>query len=138
MKRIFLLSILAVGLLAAYVALSVPEKGLTPQTIGTDQTLVQKVFPDAVHQILSTSCFDCHTSASQNEKAKAKLDFDKWSQMLISDRLAALDEICTEVTEGKMPTERYISNYPDRKLNADQVKTICTWTEEEAIKLIGE
>jgi hypothetical protein len=37
-----------------------------------------------------------------------------------------------------MPTERYISNYPDRKLNADQVKTICTWTEEEAIKLIGE
>jgi hypothetical protein len=138
MKRAFLLSIVAIGLLVAYVALSVPEATSGPGAEKITQTVDQPLFPEAVHEILVNSCFDCHTSASQNEKAKNKLDFDKWGSMAATDKLAALDEICTEVTEGNMPTEKYLSYYPDKKLNEDQVNTLCTWTEKEGNKLLDE
>ena len=37
-----------------------------------------------------------------------------------------------------MPTEKYLSYYPDRKLTPDQIKMICKWVDEESGKLMGE
>jgi hypothetical protein len=95
-------------------------------------------FPEDVMAILETSCFDCHTSESKNDKAKTKLNFSKWSNLKTSKKIGKLDAICEEVQEGTMPTEKYLDYYPDRALNEEQVKIICNWVESEAEKLMGE
>lgn len=132
MLRSFLLGLLAIGLLVVYVSLTVPQ--------GSAGSLNDKgsVFPENVAQILEQSCYDCHTTASRNDDAKDKLNFDNWSELTDVKKIGLLDEICTQVEKGKMPTEKYLSFYPDRKLTEEQVEIICTWVDEESMKLMGE
>lgn len=132
MKRSILLGLLAIGLLVAYVSLTVPEG--SAGDVNNDQV----VFPENVALIFEQSCYDCHTSGSKNDKAKGKLNFDNWNELTSVKKIESLDEICTEVQEGKMPTEKYLSYYPDRKLTPEQVQLICAWVDDEAKKLMGE
>ena len=132
MKRSFLLGLLAIGLLIAYVSLTSPE-GSAGSVTG-DET----VFPENVAQVFQLSCYDCHTTASENAKAKGKLNFDTWNELTTVQKLGKMDEICSEITDGSMPTEKYLSYYPDRKLEKEQIKLICTWVDEESTRLMGE
>ena len=132
MKRSFLLGALAIGLLIAYVSLTSPE-GSAGSVTG-DET----VFPENVAQVFQLSCYDCHTTASENAKAKGKLNFDTWNELTTVQKLGKMDEICSEITDGSMPTEKYLSYYPDRKLEKEQIKLICTWVDEESTRLMGE
>lgn len=132
MKRSFLLGLLAIGLLIAYVSLTSPEGSagsVTPE---------ETVFPENVAQVFQLSCYDCHTTASENAKAKGKLNFDTWNELSAVLKVGKMDEICSEITSGSMPTEKYLSYYPDRKLTKEQINLICTWVDEESTKLMGE
>ncbi|MDD5506858.1 MAG: heme-binding domain-containing protein [Bacteroidales bacterium] len=132
MKRTFLLGALAIGLLIAYVSLTSPE-GSAGSVTG-DET----VFPENVAQVFQLSCYDCHTTASGNTKAKEKLNFDTWNTLTVVRKAGKMDEICSEITDGSMPPEKYLSYYPDRKLTKEQIKLICTWVDEESTRLMDE
>jgi hypothetical protein len=132
MLRSMLLGLLAIGLLVAYVSLTVPEG--SAGKINDDET----VFPEKITQILQHSCYDCHTTASSNEKAKGKLNFDQWNELTNIKKIDLMDDICTEVQKGKMPPEKYLTYHPDNKPTAEQVQTICSWVDEESTKLMGE
>jgi|PlaIllAssembly_1097288.scaffolds.fasta_scaffold1151044_2 hypothetical protein len=132
MKRSILLGLIAIGLLIAYVSLTSPEG--SAGSVRSEET----VFPENVAQILQLSCYDCHTSASKSIKAKAKMNFDTWNELTAVQKVATMDEICTEITKGGMPPEKYLSNYPDRKISPEQIKIVCTWVDEESKKLMGE
>lgn len=132
MKRSILLGLIAIGLLIAYVSLTSPEG--SAGSVRSEET----IFPENVAQILQLSCYDCHTSASKNIKAKAKLNFDDWNELTTVQKVGAMDEICTEITNAGMPPEKYVSNYPDRKLSPEQVELVCTWVDAESKKIMGE
>ena len=132
MKRPILLGLTAIALLVAYVSLTSPEG--SAGRVQDEET----VFPENITQILELSCYDCHSAASKNVRAKYKLNFDKWDELTDAKKIGALDEICTQVRKGKMPPHKYLSSYPDRELSPEQVDLICSWIEEESIKLMGE
>ncbi|HNS18668.1 MAG TPA: heme-binding domain-containing protein [Bacteroidales bacterium] len=132
MKRSILLGLTAIGLLIAYVSLTSPDG--SAGSIRSEET----VFPENVAQILQLSCYDCHTSASKNIKAKAKLNFDNWIEFTEVKKVGAMDEICSEITKGDMPPGKYLSKHPDRKLTPEQITLVCNWTDEESRKLMGE
>jgi hypothetical protein len=132
MKKSFLLGLAAIGLLIAYVSLTSPE-GSAGSVTGEET-----VFPENITQVFQLSCYDCHTTASKNLKARTKLSFDTWNELTDVKKVSKMDEICTEITKGSMPTEKYLSSYPDRKLTKDQIDMICKWVDEESKLLMGE
>lgn len=95
-------------------------------------------FPKNVSKVIETSCFDCHTNASSNIKAKKKLNFSKWNELSDARKIARMDDICSIINKDKMPPSKYLSKYPDRALNAEQKAIVCKWTNDETKKLMGE
>ena len=136
MKRVIPLSILAIGLLVAYVSLSTPEDSRLYDMNMQDTDDLE--FPAEVMEILTTSCYDCHTTPSKNEDAKDALDFFKWNSLKNSKKISMLDKICEVVSEEEMPTEKYLKHYPERALNDNQKKLICDWVEKEANELMQQ
>jgi mono/diheme cytochrome c family protein len=136
MKKFFPLSILAIGLLVAYVSLSTPEENNT-QAI-QNQQMDELGFPEDIMKIFDRSCFDCHISESSNSKAKLKLNFSKWENLSSKKKVSKLDDICEDVREKDMPPKKYLEKYPDNALSDEEISLVCKWVDEEAEKLMQE
>jgi uncharacterized membrane protein len=93
-------------------------------------------FPADVKEVLKTSCYDCHSSSSSNNKAPLALNFDKWNDYKASKKISKLDAICEVTRENKMPPEKYLKGNPEKALSDDQKELLCKWSEEESAKLM--
>lgn len=96
------------------------------------------LFPEDVQKILETSCFDCHTDAASNVKAKTKLNFSKWGELSDAKKIGKMESISEEVTKGEMPPQKYKTNYPEKALKQEQKDIISKWVTETSAKLMGE
>lgn len=92
--------------------------------------------PDDVEKVLSTSCYDCHTTGSNSKDAVKALDFKKWDQYRLTKKIGLLEDICKVIDENKMPPKKYLGYYPDKKLSVEQKELICGWTKNESEKLM--
>ena len=95
-------------------------------------------FPEDVEKILQTSCYDCHTDAASNAKAKMKLNFSKWGELSDSKKVGKMENISEMIKKGDMPPGKYLEKYPDHALTPEQKSLIDTWITEESKKLMGE
>lgn len=136
MKRISIISIVAFGIIIFLGAFTFNFNSKELNTTANTQDELNLDFPDDVKKILKTSCFDCHTAASKNIKAKGALNFNKWNDYKTTKKIGKLNDLCELVQDGDMPTSKYLKNYPDKKLNEEQVKLICDWTKKETNSLM--
>lgn len=129
MKKTISLSLLALGLVAFLSAFSFQNGPIeSEKNINSSESKVED-FPEDVAKILKVHCMDCHVTASKNDKAKDKLNFDKWDKLNMMKKTGKLNDIIETVSEGKMPPEKYLNHYPDKKLTEDQVKVITKWAQ---------
>ena len=129
MKKTISLSLLALGLVAFLSAFSFQNGPIeSEKNINSSESKVED-FPEDVAKILKVHCMDCHVTASKNDKAKDKLNFDKWDQLNMMKKTGKLNDIIKVVEEGEMPPEKYLNHYPDKKLTEDQVKVITKWAQ---------
>ncbi|MDF1576012.1 MAG: heme-binding domain-containing protein [Bacteroidales bacterium] len=98
--------------------------------------LSENAFPDEITTILKTSCYDCHYTGANAEKALKAVNFEEWEGFRVTRKIALLGEICKVVEEGKMPPQKYLEQKPDNKLTEEQKKLLCEWTGQELEKLI--
>lgn len=133
MKKLVLLSIVLVGAAIALMSFTFSKVN----TSNPPQEQAQAMFPAEIQKIFETSCFDCHTDTG-NAKAKLKLNFSKWGELSDAKKVGKIGNINDEVQSGKMPTARYISNYPDRALTKEQKELVNKWAAEESAKLMGQ
>ena len=96
----------------------------------------QDDFPKKVSGILTNSCYDCHTTGSQADKALEALDFKKWEEYKLTKKVSLLTKICEVAEKGDMPPEKHVKQHPEKALSASDIKTICNWTQKESEKLI--
>ena len=96
----------------------------------------ESVFPDEISAILKTSCYDCHFTGANSEKALNAVNFDKWDDYRLTKQIGLLGDIGEVVEEGKMPPGKYLENKPDAKLSESQQKLLADWTRKEADKLM--
>jgi hypothetical protein len=96
----------------------------------------QDDFPKKVTGILKNSCYDCHTTGSNAEKAVETLDFNKWEEYKLTKKISLLTKICEVAEKGDMPPGKYLGKHPEKALSASDIKTICNWTKKESEKLI--
>ena len=105
-----------------------------PSTYINDETGIMSQggdqFPEDVAKILKVHCMDCHVTASKNDKAKKKLNFDNWDKLNMLKKTGKLNDIVETVKDGEMPPEKYINHYPDKKLSDDQISTLVKWAEK--------
>ncbi len=109
--------------------------------------------PAEVMQILERSCFDCHSNATRwpwysyivpvswlvvkdVNDGRRHINFSTWGDYDQKKKIKALDEMCEEVQDGSMPLKPYLWMHGDAKLSAQDIQTLCDWT-ESAIKTLG-
>ena len=92
----------------------------------------------SIQKILENSCYDCHSDAASNAKAKVKLNLTKWSELSDAKKIGKMETINDEVKGAKMPPEKYVSNNPGKALTAEQKELINKWVTEESAKLMGQ
>lgn len=107
-----------------------------------------------VTAILERSCNDCHSNKTRwpwyshvapvswfvidhvNE-GRENLNFSEWGRYTEDDVDGMLKQICREVRSGVMPLSSYTPLHPGSKLSAEDVKTLCDWTDAERARIAG-
>jgi hypothetical protein len=106
----------------------------------------------AVAAILDRSCIDCHSNKTRwpwytnispvswfvvghVNDGREDMNFSEWGRYEKRDQEKMLEGICELATEGEMPLSSYTPMHRGSKLTADDVKTLCAWTERERAAL---
>lgn len=96
--------------------------------------------------MLKTSCYNCHSNetkypwyahmapsswlvARDVRVAREELNFSKWQDYDMSKMLGKLDDITSEVGEGRMPMKIYTLLHPSARLDDAQRELIIAWAE---------
>jgi mono/diheme cytochrome c family protein len=130
MKKIILTSLLTFILLIFLASFTFQSQPADKNKKTPDIAKVSDEFPEDIAKILKVHCMDCHVTASKNDKAKKKLNFDKWNELNMLKKTGKLNDIVEVVKEGEMPPEKYLNHYPDKKLSDEQIKTLVKWAEQ--------
>lgn len=134
MKKIALLSVVIIAVAAAVMSFTLPKTN----PVNPPQDQAPALFPADIQKIIETSCYDCHSDAASNAKAKLKLNFSKWGEMTNAKKVGKMENINDEVKNAKMPPERYITNNPDKALSQEQKDAVNKWVTDESAKLMGQ
>ncbi len=130
MKKVILTPFLAFTLLIFLASFSYQNQSTSINNETKIISLGGDQFPEDVAKILKVHCMDCHVTASKNDKAKKKLNFDNWDELNMLKKTGKLNDIIETVKDGEMPPEKYINHYPDKKLSDEQVNTLVNWAEK--------
>lgn len=99
-----------------------------------------------VAMLLKTSCYSCHSNetkypwyshvapsswlvAHDVRAGREELNFSTWQDYDLRKMLGKLDDITSEVGEGRMPLGIYTLMHPSSKLDEAQRKLIVAWAE---------
>lgn len=99
---------------------------------------VKYEIPKDVQDIVDKSCYGCHNPESSSTKAKMKLDFDKLPELKTSKQVGKLMKIAKVVENGKMPTDKFLDNYPDRALTQEESNRLVSWAKDLSTEMGGE
>lgn len=137
MKKLNLPAIVLVIAVIAMMAFIYPSRSSERNNTNPPQEKVVSPFPENVAKILENSCFDCHSDASSNEKALAKMNLSKWNDLSAAKKVGRLQDIEDILKKGDMPPAKYVAKYPDRAPSQEQKDIIIKWAEAESDKLLG-
>jgi hypothetical protein len=130
----------AIALLFAIIAMMAFIYPSRPSVIFQEkpqQTKAVSPFPENIAKIFENSCFDCHSDASSNEKALAKMNLSKWNDLSAAKKVGKLQDIEDILKKGDMPPAKYVDRYPDHAPSQEQKDIIIKWAETESDKLMG-
>ena len=99
----------------------------------------------AVAAIFNRSCNDCHSNrtiwpgysgvapvswlvAYDVRQGRRKLNFSDWDAHNTQENQKLLSEICSEMSDGKMPGWGYSLLHQQARLSAADVQAVCSWT----------
>lgn len=91
--------------------------------------------PDNVMQVIDKSCYGCHNSESQSDKAKKKLQFDELGDLKTYKLVGKLTDIADVVANSDMPPEKFLAKKPEATPTAVEKKILADWAESTAKKL---
>lgn len=98
--------------------------------------------PQEVTSSLKRACHDCHSNqtawpwysniapaswliASDVNEGRAHLNFSEWTKAGAEGEKPDLEDLCSEVREGKMPLPAYTLLHPQAKLSGQEVAALC-------------
>lgn len=103
-------------------------------TLYSEQEKTIPGFPENVNEIIQNHCYGCHSNNGKNEDAKKELNFDEWKNYSMMKKTGKLNDINEIINEGKMPPEKFLKKYPDKKLSDEQLRIFSTWINRRQIE----
>ncbi len=96
--------------------------------------------PENVKAIIDNKCMGCHSDETKSGKSKMKMNFDKLAngEYSTGKLISKLDKITKMLSKDKMPPQKFLDKYPDKKLTDDESKLISDWASETSAKMKGE
>jgi hypothetical protein len=105
--------------------------------------------PSEVQKVLARSCNDCHSNQTtwpwyadvapvswlvvdDVNHGRKHMNFSHWAAYDAQERAKLLEEMCEEVSEGKMPLPIYTVVHQDAKVSSAEARTVCEWTKTQA------
>lgn len=142
-KRYYILGGLAVLLIAAQL---IPNELPTVETSNPGDIMGSGLVSQDVAILLKKSCYSCHSNETEYpwyshvapsswlvardiRTAREELNFSKWQDYDMMEKLEKLDDISIEVGEGRMPLVIYTLMHPSAKLDDAQRELIVAWAE---------
>ena len=147
------LKIIVVVLFVTFIAIQFYRPDQTAPPIVQAETLEASTqVPEAVEQILTRSCTDCHTNktvypwyaqiapsswflANHISGGRRNMNFSIWNTYETNRKRRKLDQICEQITEKEMPLPSYLWIHWNAKLSDEDVKTLCDWADGEKSRL---
>lgn len=103
--------------------------------------------PDDVHEILKSTCFDCHSNvtrypwynkitpvnywiADHVRHGKGELNFSNWDAYSLKKKEHKIEETYEEVEKKHMPLESYTWMHSEAKLTDEQIKLVVDWAKQ--------
>ena len=153
MKKKFRLSIVILVILFGLIQFFQPEKNTG--TIGADHLFNQVAVPSEIQDILKNSCADCHSNQTRYlwydniapaswlvsnhvKDGKKHLNISEWGKASEIDKVTFLDNIVTEVEEGRMPMKSYTLLHREARLNDKQKADLIAWADKLAGSLVEQ
>jgi len=141
------LFILFLVLLSAFIIIQFfhPTKNIsTDISIYKNDISTIYIIPDSVHQILKTSCYDCHSNNTQYpwynniqpiawwlnhhvKEGKRALNFSEFASYSIRKKYKKLDGLIKEIQSDKMPLSSYTLIHRYAILTTDQKEKLINW-----------
>jgi hypothetical protein len=154
MKRSFrFLRWLLILLAAAFVGIQFVRPARTNPPINPAQSIEANLHVSPqVAAILDRSCNDCHSNKTvwpwytnvapvswfvigHVNDARSVMNFSQWGDDDKDKQSRRLRDICEQVSDGEMPLSSYTPLHPGSKPSANDVKTLCDWTNAERARL---
>jgi hypothetical protein len=154
MKRLFKVSkwVLIIAVVCLVIAQFFGPAKSNPASDPTQSIEARLQVTPPVAAILDRSCNDCHSNKTRwpwysnvapvswfvighvNE-ARENVNLSEWGKYAPRDVDSLLRQMCREVRAGVMPLSSYTPLHPGSKLSAENVKTLCEWTDAERARL---
>jgi mono/diheme cytochrome c family protein len=134
MNKTFFLASAIIAASLAVMAFTLPSTG----TQNPPQDKAPATLPEDVQKIVETSCFDCHSDAGSNVKAKSKINFSNWSELSDSKKIGKMEAISEVLKSGDMPPGKYLEKNPGAALGQEQKDIVNKWITEESAKLMDK
>lgn len=96
--------------------------------------------PENVQAIIRNKCMGCHSDEAKPGKSKSKLNFNKFANGDYSrgKEISKLDKIVKMLSLDKMPPQKFLDHYPDKKLTTEESELISNWASEQSAMMKGE
>jgi hypothetical protein len=151
MKKV--LKIIAIVLVIGFIVIQFIRPDFTNPPVNQAETLyAATAVPENVKTILNRSCADCHSNETKYpwysriqpsawflkdhiDEGRRELNLSVWKTYEPRRKSKKLAEICEQVQSKEMPLPSYLWVHWDAKISADEIKTLCDWTEAEKAKI---
>ena len=131
-----------------------PEKNMRPVDPAEDLLMVAEV-PEHLAELIKSSCYDCHSNQTVYPwyskiapvswylqkhiiKGKEDLNASEYGSLDKADKIELLVDLCEVVEAGTMPLISFTLIHKEAKLSQEDIEALCTWSEEEALKVMRE
>jgi hypothetical protein len=144
------------GLAFVFVGIQFVPNELPAVEMNNPGDIIQSgIVSQEVSRLLKTSCYSCHSNetiypwysyvapsswlvAKDVREGREELNFSTWQENDMVKKLGFLDDISSEVGEGRMPMEIYTFMHPSAKLTDEQRELIVTWAEDTMDVVVEE
>ncbi|MEP6707394.1 MAG: heme-binding domain-containing protein [Pyrinomonadaceae bacterium] len=157
MKRVrTILKWLVIVLACLFIIIQIRRPARTNPPVDQSQTIeAHTEITPQVASILARSCNDCHSNKTvwpwytnvapvswfvidHVNEGRSNLSLSEWGRNDQRRQGKKLEQMCDEVKDGAMPLSSYTPLHPGSKLSAEDVKTLCDWTEAERARLAAQ
>src|ERR1700680_1982844 len=139
-----------VGALAFFIVLAqfIRPSRINPPVDPTREINATLSLRPAVAAIFERSCNDCHSDhtvwlwysgvapaswlvAYDVHEGRRRMNFSEWDTHTPEQHKKLLSRMCSDVSEGEMPSLPYSLMHPRARLSAADVQVVCNWAQAE-------